>query len=94
MDEILQMLYEGRIHPQETNMHASAKWNEAKLRYQNLKEKTLTEADDVKCEAIEELLEERNALLAIEIEDAYIRGMRMGAKLTAALLGDKKTSQP
>jgi len=36
------------------------------------------------------LLDERNELLADEMEDCYMQGMRMGARMTMALLGEER----
>ena len=92
MESILKDLYHGRIHLEEE--------------YQPTKEirqmrKKIDECQQALLEKLKEtepnLQKEMNALLeaenitdAMEMEEVYIQGMRMGAKLTLALLGEKK----
>lgn len=92
--DILNMLYEGRLHPQETDAVPSPQLREAERRFEYTKKQILSQMDVSARTAAQELLEERSALSAAETQDAYIRGMRMGARLTAALLEDKNTSHP
>ena len=92
--DILNMLYEGRLYPQETGTASSPQLREAERRFEYTKKQILSQMDESARAAALELLEERSALAAAETQDAYIRGMRTGAQLTAALLEHEKTSHP
>ena len=90
MDDILKMLYRGRIHPQERGVPSSPELAQAARRVRLLESRLLETMDGAQREAMEELAEAYNEVSAAQIEEAYLSGMRMGAKLAAALLGDKK----
>ena len=93
MDKVLQELYHGMIHPEEEYWPAEEiRQERSKLdsRQQMLMEQ-LCRIDPQICGEIEELFEAENAVDAMEMEHAYIRGMHMGARLTLALLGEQKT---
>ena len=92
MEDVLAMLYHGKIRPEEDDYTLSPAL-EGKIReYGKLQKKAIDGMDAVQKEMVNRLLEARMEVFALEIEDAYVRGMRMGAKLTAALLEEKKTS--
>ena len=84
--DVLNMLYEGRLHPQEADAVSSPQLREAERRFEYTKKQILSRMDVSARAAVQELLEERSALSAAETQDAYIRGMRMGAQLTRELL--------
>ena len=92
--DVLNMLYEGKLHPQEADAVSSPQLREAERRFEYTKKQIFSQMDEATRAAAQELLEERSVLAAAETQDAYIRGMRMGAQLTAALLGHEKTSHP
>ena len=92
MECILQKLYHGMIHPEEEYQPAEKiRQERSKLdnRQQVLMDR-MRRIDPEMCTEIEELLEAENAVDAMEMEDAYIRGMRIGARLALSLLGDQK----
>jgi len=91
MDNILQDLYHGLLHPEEEYQPAERIRQERKhldTRQQTLLERIHKFDLDLSREA-NELFEAENVADAMEMEDAYIQGMRMGAKLALALLNDK-----
>ena len=92
MDCILQELYHGMIHPEEEYQSAEEIRQERSRvdrRQQVLMEQMCRISPQI-CGEIEELFEAENAVDAMEMENAYIRGMRMGARLALSLLGDQK----
>lgn len=94
MDDILKMLYRGRIHPQERDVPLSSESAQAARRVRLLESRLLETMNGAQRAAMEELTQAYNEVSAAQTEEAYLSGMRMGARLAAALLGDKKTSQP
>lgn len=92
MDKILQQLYQGTIHPQEDYRPILESYGQVRRKTsekkQVLLDKIARENSEL-CIQVEELLDEINAVSAMEMEDTYIQGMRMGARLVMALLKDK-----
>ena len=86
---LLQELYRGEIRPDEQNHPAGVELAEARNTYIRHREKLLGKIDAPMREDIEALLEERMEVAALEMEDAYVRGMRMGAQLMGELLAKK-----
>lgn len=88
MESVLNQLYRGEIHPEESYrpvMPGLLKMRKAFVEHQ---EALLSELDDQTRNKVRELLEERTLVSSYEIEDAYVQGMRLGAKMAAALLKD------
>ena len=91
MDNILQELYHGMIHPEEAYRPMSEEHQHAQ---KQLTRKTAALLERVGLndarlrDEIEELLNQATELEAMAMEDCYIRGMRMGARLVLGLLGD------
>ncbi len=88
----LQEFYRSEIRPDEENCPVSEELIEARNTYIRHREKRLSKMDASLREEIDALLEERMEVAALEMEDAYIRGMRMGAQLTMELF-EKKTAR-
>ena len=92
MDNVLEHLYHGMIHPEEEYQPTE----EIRQERNRLDRRQLALMEQMRsanlqiCEEIEALFEAENAVDAMEMEGAYIRGMRMGARLTLSLLGDQK----
>ncbi|MBR5301430.1 MAG: hypothetical protein IKU38_01175 [Clostridia bacterium] len=92
MDKVLQELYHGMIHPEEEYQPAEEirqERNRLDRQQQRLMEQLCKISSQI-CTEIEELFEAETAVDAMEMENAYIQGMRMGARLALALLGDQK----
>lgn len=89
---ILHELYRGEIRPDEENHPAGEELAEARNTYLRHREKLLKRIDAPVREDIEALLEERMEVASLEMEDAYVRGMRMGAQLMGELMV-KKTAR-
>ena len=92
MNSILKELYHGMIHPEEEYQPTE----EIRQRrqaidecQQNLLEK-VKEIDPELGGKIGRMIEEENRAGAMEMEEAYIQGMRMGARLALALLENRK----
>lgn len=85
MDSILKKLYHGQLEIQE-NMRPSPALKEARAQYVRRQEEILSSMDEATRKACMELLEEANAMLSAETEEAYMAGMKLGAKMTAELL--------
>lgn len=86
MSSILSDMYRGRIHPAEQREGLSQAYEKA-LHALGLKQQAyldkLNENEKAACMVI---WEEMAAVSAMEEEAAYVRGMRMGAKLVLELL--------
>ena len=91
MESILNELYHGMLHPEEEYHPSQACRATRKMlaaRQAVLLEK-MRETDPDMCCEVEEILEEENAADAMEMEEAYVQGMRLGARLALGLLGEK-----
>ena len=82
----LQEFYRSEIRPDEENRPATGELMEARNAFVRHREKQLGKLDARMREEMSALLEERMEVAALEMEDAYIRGMRMGAQLTMEML--------
>ena len=89
MEDILNMLYRGEIHPEENYRPILPELIEARKEYAGHRDALYEELDEPIKEKVEALLEERTFVTSYEIEDAYVQGMRLGAKIAAALLKNK-----
>ena len=86
MGKVLNMLYRGEIRPDEVEKPMLDELDEARACYVHRRDKLLAQLDAPLRERLERLLEEREEVAALEKEDAYVRGTRMGAKMAVALL--------
>jgi len=86
MRDLLRSMYKGRIHPEEKCCPDSEAYTE-KLRELSVKQqgflKMLDEKEKGACMSV---WEEMTAVSALEVEEAYVSGMRLGAKLALELL--------
>ena len=87
---LLQALYRGEIRPDEENRPAFEELAAARDAYIRHREKLLRKMEASVHEEIEALLEEHMEIASFEMEDAYVRGMRMGAQLMVELLARKE----
>ena len=89
MDNILQEFYHGMIHPEEEYRPMSEEHQQAQ---KQLTRKTavllerIAMSDAQLSDEVEELLNQTTALESMALEECYIRGMRMGARLMLGLL--------
>lgn len=90
MEDILNKLYRGEIHPEETYRPEMPELIEMRRKFVERREALLAQLDDEIRQKVQELLEERTFVSSYEIEDAYVQGMKLGARITAALLKDPK----
>ena len=90
MDGILNQLYRGEIHPEETYQPVMTELIEVRDAFIAHRDALLAELDEKTREKVQELFEERTFVSSYEIEDAYVQGMKMGARMTVALLGEEK----
>ena len=88
MNSVLNMLYRSEIRPDEEDQPMMEEIPAARRDYMRRRDKLLASLDAPLKEKAEALLEEREELAALEKEDAYVRGTRMGARMAAALLGE------
>jgi len=87
---VLNELYRSEIHPDEENHPMLDELTAARKRFACQREAMLAELSAPVRERVQSLLDERMEVAALEMEDAYVRGMRMGARMAMALLSDKK----
>ena len=93
MDKILQEFYHGTIHPEEEyrpmseeHQHALKDWEHKK---DALMERIEKDAPALQAE-MEELMEQATLLEGMAMEECYIQGMKMGARLALGLLGKNR----
>jgi len=86
MENILSQLYRGEIHPQETYKPCLPELLEERKIYLEHQAALIASLDAETGGRVLELLEERNYVSAYEMEDSYIQGMKMGARMAAELL--------
>lgn len=88
---VLHDMYHGKIQLEEDYKPSSEAVIVGRKRYAANRDKLLAEIeDDVLKKKLTSLLDERNELFADEMEDCYVQGMRMGARMAMALLGEEK----
>ena len=85
MGTLLNRLYRSEIRPDE-EISMMDELRQARRAYACRRDKLLAQLDAPLREKIERLLKEREEVAALEKEDAYVRGTRMGAKMAVALL--------
>jgi len=90
MENILNQLYRGEFHPEESYRPVLPEVIQLRKEFISHRDALLAELDEQTCEKVRELFEERTFVSSYEIEDAYLQGMQMGAKLTMALLKEHK----
>ena len=86
MNSILNQLYRSEIRPDEEDKPMMEELVQARRDFVRKRENLYTELEEPMRNRIQALLEERMELAALEMEDAYVRGMRMGAKMALALM--------
>ena len=87
---ILEQLYRGELRPEE-QYHPRLKENCEKREALRKRERALLEKlDDDMRKEIGKILDELNLIGVIELEDVYIQGMQLGARLAMELLGKEE----
>lgn len=89
MDNVLNMLYRGEIRPDEENRPMLEELTESRRDFARHRDQLLEKLDETTRKNVETLLEERMDVACCEMEDAYVRGMRMGARMALELLGGR-----
>ena len=89
MGKILQMLYRSEIRPDEEDKPIVEELPAARRDFARRRDKLLAKIDAPLRDQIQILMEEREEVAALEKEDAYVRGTRMGARMAAALLKEE-----
>ena len=90
MEDILNLLYRGELHPEEDYRPVMLELIEARKEFMEYRNAMFAEFDEQTREKVQDLLDKRTFVSAYEMEDAYVQGMRMGAKMLSALLKDQK----
>ena len=90
MDSILNQLYRGEIHPEEDYRPVIQELLDMRREFAEHREKLLSEFDGQTREKVRELLEERTFVSSYEIEDAYVQGMKLGARMAVELLREEE----
>ena len=90
MESVLNQLYRGEIHPEESYHPMMMELIEMRKTFIKHRDTLLKELDGQIKEKVQILLEERTLVSSYEIEDAYVQGMRLGAKLAVSLLDERK----
>ena len=78
MDSILNQLYRGEIHPEETYQPVMPELIEVRNVFLAHRDALFAELDEDIRVKVQELFEERTFVSSYEIEDAYVQGMKMG----------------
>lgn len=89
MGKILQMLYRSEIRPDEEDKPIVEELPAARRDFARRRDRLLAKIDEPLRDQIQTLMEEREEVAALEKEDAYVRGTRMGARMAAALLKEE-----
>lgn len=87
---ILEELYHGTIHPQETYRPMT---DEHRMKRRELiakQESLLKKLGEEYCDDLEDILAELDMVGAMQMKEIYIQGMRMGARLTMELLEEEE----
>lgn len=92
MKSILQQLCTGELNPTECCFCAEDAHAEQYRQIQRKQALLLQDLDESVRTELRLCLEKQEELYSIELEAAFIRGMRMGARLAVDLLGDEVTS--
>ena len=90
MENILNMLYRGEIRPEETYHPEMPELIEMRNAFAQHRDALLAQLEGTTREKVQDLFEERTFVSSYEIEDAYVQGMKIGAKIAAALLKEPK----
>ena len=93
MESILGELYHGMIHPEE-EYQPSDECRQVRKKLtaeQAILLEKLSATDPDMCRALQTVFEAENAADAMDMEEAYVQGMRMGARLALALLDKADT---
>lgn len=94
---VLRRLYRSELCQDEEDSPIFEELIQAREAFAARRENLMGQLDEPTCEKLEALLTERLELSELEKEDAYIRGMKLGALITMELLDDteyKKTAHP
>ena len=90
MDSILNQIYRGEIHPEEDYRPVMQELLDMRREFAEHREKLLSELDEKTQEKVRKLLEERTFVSSYEIEDAYVQGMKLGARMAVELLREEE----
>ena len=88
MGDVLHMFSRREIRPDEEKKPMMEELPLARRDYEKRRDRLLSSLDAPLRKKMQALLEEREEVAALEKEDAYVRGTRMGARMAAALLGE------
>ena len=86
MPETLEAFYRGKLYPGEMKETKNAEQRRREYIFTERQNQLFDQLDQETKKACMGLFEEANALSACDCEQAYIEGMRMGARLAAELL--------
>ena len=87
---VLNQLYNGEIHPEEDYKPVLPELLAARREFLAYRDRLLSELEEPVRKKVLSLLEERTFLSSYEMEDAYVQGMKMGARMAVSLLGEEK----
>jgi len=90
MDSILNQLYRGEIHPEENYRPVMPELIEMRREFVKHRDALLAELDENRRKKVMSLLEERTLVSSYELEDAYVQGMKLGARMAVELLEEGK----
>lgn len=87
MSSILSAFYNNTLSLSISAYNGSDEYRQAQEKVLRLHDALCSRLDKEQWRCLDALLDAEGELSSCAVEDAYIRGMRMGAQLTAALLG-------
>ena len=93
MDKILRELYHGAIHPEEAYRPMSEEHQRLQKVWEYKKEVLMERMEEdapALCAEMNQLMEQAALLEAMGMEECYIQGMKMGARLALGLLDNAK----
>ena len=90
MENILNSLYRGEIHPEETYKPVLPELIAARREFLAHRDKLLAALEEPVRKKVLDLLEERTFVSSYEIEDAYVQGMKLDARMAVELLKEEE----
>ena len=91
---LLKYLWDGDVNPSERYIRNGSKYSKLTKEVSDCMDRMIEEMSPKCAELLEEFQEKRLILNAILEEDAFIRGVRIGAQFILDVVGDYKSQLP
>ena len=91
---LLKDLWDGNVNPSERYIRKDSEYSKLTKEVDDYMDRMIEEMSPKSVELLEEFLDKRLTLNAILEEDAFIRGVRIGAQFILDVIGDYKSQLP